>query len=249
MTEPKYLYTKPLIDGVIKSRPNRFIMMVETGGRMEKCHCPCTGRIGSIRFSDIPCLLSESDDDRRKTRYTVESISLDPVSKKNKSWIGIDQVKANDYIGFFIKECLLPEITGVVTTMKREVKLGDSRIDFLVNGRLLIEVKTPLKDIPCEGHPGYIDKAYKLTSFERLIRHFAETSSFISGDMKAVFILCYLYDAKPFKVLPPGEREERIVQAAKDAVEKGLEHWQVNLKLDREGISLISCNNVELFSE
>lgn len=245
----KYLFKKPLVEGVIKSRPNRFIMTVEIRGRLEACHCPCTGRIGSVRFADMPCLLSESDDERRKTRYTVEAISLDPVDKKLKSWIGIDQVKANDYVEFFIMEGQLPEITGSVEAIKREVRLGDSRIDFLVNGRLFIEVKTPLKDIPCEGHPGYIDKKYKLTSFERLIKHFDDTSSSISGDTKAVFLLCYLYDAKPFEVLPPGAREERIVRAAKEAAGKGLEHWQVNLRLDREGISLISCNKLELFGE
>lgn len=33
-------FAPPLREGVIRSRPNRFIMMVDVGGRLERCHCP-----------------------------------------------------------------------------------------------------------------------------------------------------------------------------------------------------------------
>ncbi|MEI6850117.1 MAG: DNA/RNA nuclease SfsA, partial [archaeon] len=48
----KYLFKEPLKEGVIKSRPNRFIMLVLIDGKLEKCHCPSTGRIGNIKFED-----------------------------------------------------------------------------------------------------------------------------------------------------------------------------------------------------
>ena len=51
-------------------------MNVLVNGELEKCHCPSTGRIGNLRFEDIPCLLSEGKNPDRKTKYTVEAFSL-----------------------------------------------------------------------------------------------------------------------------------------------------------------------------
>lgn len=70
----QYKFPKKLVKGLIKSRPNRFIMLVEINGKLEKCHCPSTGKIGNIEFKNILCLLSKSDSKNRKTKYTVEAI-------------------------------------------------------------------------------------------------------------------------------------------------------------------------------
>jgi sugar fermentation stimulation protein A len=99
----KYIFAKPLVEGLIKSRPNRFIMVVDIKGIQVRCHCPSTGRIGGLEFRNIPCLLSESDGNSRKTRFTVEAFSLDPKSKRSKSWIGINQGRVNAFIEFFMK--------------------------------------------------------------------------------------------------------------------------------------------------
>jgi len=85
MNSEKYLFKKPLIEGLIKSRPNRFIMMVEINGKVEKCHCPSTGRIGDIIFKDIPCLVSKAESEsKRKTKFTVEAFSNDNPKLKTK---------------------------------------------------------------------------------------------------------------------------------------------------------------------
>ncbi|MFE4129680.1 hypothetical protein [Peribacillus sp. YIM B13482] len=52
------------MEGVILKRGNRFIMEVEVEGGVYDCHCPTTGRIGSIVFRNISCLLSKSNDTR-----------------------------------------------------------------------------------------------------------------------------------------------------------------------------------------
>jgi sugar fermentation stimulation protein A len=77
-----------LVEGLIKSRPNRFIMFVEEGGTTRECHCPSTGRIGDIEFRDVPCLLSEAEGHGRRTRCTVEAISLDPPGRNTNPGSG-----------------------------------------------------------------------------------------------------------------------------------------------------------------
>jgi sugar fermentation stimulation protein A len=243
----KYLFPAPLVEGLIKSRPNRFIMMVQINGNVEKCHCPSTGQIASITFNDIPCLLSESKDSSRKTKFTVEAISLDQKEVKKKDWIGINQVKANEYVEFLIKAKKLSRMLPKVEEVRREVRLNRSRIDFLINNRDFLEVKTLLKDIPSMNHPNYKRRESKFVSFDRIIKHFNDISSDINGNSRAIFLLCYLYDAKPF-VVPEEEPSQNITNAARRAVSRGLENWQINLRVDRYGVELIDYFKLKLFS-
>jgi sugar fermentation stimulation protein A len=171
MTE--YKFKEKLIEGVIESRPNRFIMMVRLDGDTHICHCPFTGRIGNIVFDNIPCLLSVGNSKERKTRYTVEAISLSPVGKTNKAWIGINQVRANAVVEHYIRAGALERMLGPVTggiNIKREVRLGKSRIDFLV-GLNYLEIKSPLNIMPMPSSMT-TQKHSKFNSFERIIKHF-----------------------------------------------------------------------------
>jgi sugar fermentation stimulation protein A len=202
----RYLFQDRLVEGLIKARPNRFIMEVEVDGALCRCHCPVTGRIGSIRFENVPCLLSKGGESR-KTPYTVEAISLDSSDKKKKRWIGINQGRVNDYVAFYLGKNAFTKMFSSVETLGREVKLGNSRIDFLVNGRDYLEVKTPLKDIPCEGHRNYKGRDITPIMPERMLKHFAETAEAIKDGSRALFLLCYMYDAQPFKT--PSAEEGR----------------------------------------
>lgn len=231
----KYLFDEELIQGLIKSRPNRFIMLVRIDGKIEKCHCPSTGRIGNLEFKDIPCLLSKSKSAARKTNYTVEAISPSP-----RMWVGINQTKANSYVEFFLKNNLLVEMIAV-EEIKREVKLNNSKIDFLINNNCFLEIKTPLSHLPF----GNKKDNNNFNSFERLGRHLYDISLRIKKGQRAIVLLCYLYDADEFKV--PEKPNSKIVNIVKQATSRGLENWQINLKVDKKGISLIDYFKLNLF--
>jgi sugar fermentation stimulation protein A len=220
-------------------------MLVEVDGRIEYCHCPSTGRIGSIAFEGIPCLISEHEGKNRKTACTVEAFSLDPPDKKKKGWIGINQVQANRYVEYFLRNGRLVGIFGRVDQVKKEVRIGHSRIDFLVNGRDYMEVKTPLEGIPCDGHPKYRNDIPPASHFERALRHLKDASSLISGGSRVVYLICQLYDARPFSVPVPGTKSPHIVSAFKEAVADGIESWQANLGIDPEGVRLLKCFKVD----
>lgn len=240
-----YKFAKPLVEGVIKSRPNRFLAIVKHGPSTKRCHFPATGRIGDIVFSNIPCLLAEHDDSSRKTSCTVEAISLDPIERQDKAWIGINQGMANRYLEYFIATDQLDGILGKDQDIKREVKLGKSRIDFKV-GETFVEVKSPLTEIPYSPHVDHRELP-PMKSFDRLIKHFGELTNNIGGGARAVLLLCYQFDAPPFHPPPMDQTNEQIEKAAMDAEKRGLENWQVNLKIDRYGVSLIRYFKLELF--
>lgn len=209
--------------------------MVKIGEKTEKCHCPSTGRIGNIEFVDIPCLLSKSENSSRKTGHTVEAIIPEAGTI-----VGINQTKANHYMAFFLRNNLLKKMVKV-KDLKREVKLNTSRIDFLINDNCFLEVKTPLRTLPFGDK---IDNS-KFDSFERLGRHFDEISKQIKKGQRAIVVVCNLYDAKRFA--PPKSTNKEIMKLAKKATTRGMEHWQVNLGVDKSGISLIKYFKLNLF--
>jgi sugar fermentation stimulation protein A len=232
----RLLFPARLSEGVIRLRPNRFVMLVELKGRVVRCHCPTTGRLGDLRLPGLRCLVSKSANPNRKTGYTVEAISLAPAGRKGRVWIGINQTAANAYVNFFLVTGQLKEM--VAGEVRREVKLGHSRIDFKV-GDTFLEVKTPLIMLPPADRSRV--KHAKFDSFDRLIRHFGELSSYLSSGGRAIVALCYLYDAPPF-VRPARDRSNsRIVDAAEEAAARGVENWQINMHIDPSGVSLIRC--------
>jgi len=223
-----------LREGVVVSRPNRFVMMVRTGGRTYRCHCPTTGRIGDLKVEGLRCLLSRGTGKGRKTAYTVEAVSPGASAGRGGDWIGINQTAANRYVHHFLANGQLSSMaSGEVC---REVRIGHSRIDFKV-GDSLLEIKTPLITLDSRGGPTVGHS--KFDSFDRLIRHFSELSAYVGGGRRALIALCYLYDAPPFRRPPRDSSNSKIADAAEEAAEKGVESWQINMKIDESGVSLL----------
>jgi len=239
----KYKFENPLVEGVIKSRPNRFLMNVKIGNKIILCHCPSTGRIGDIIFANIPCLLSKSTNEKRKTPYTVEAISLDSVKIKSKKWIGINQTKMNNYVKFFLEnKKFFKMVKG--NNIQREKKLGNSRIDFLVDKDYL-EVKMPLITLPSKNK-GKKANHSKFDSFDRLIKHFQDLTKSLKEGNKAIVLLTYMYPAKPFERPKKDKTNSKILKAANEAQFRGVENWQANFKIDMAGVTLIKYFKLNL---
>lgn len=247
MNANRYMFGRVLVEGIIVSRPNRFIMNVAVEGETRRCHCPTTGRIGDIRFNNIPCLVEKSDDPKRSTWGTVEAVSLDPTGKTEKMWIGIDQGRANAIVSFFIESGQMTDMLGKVKTVKREVKVGGSRIDFLINDDTLLEIKTPLHMLKVEGYPEH-SSTKGFTSFNRMMRHVTEISEHIPEGKRGIVLLCHLFDAPRFQIPQAnGKLAEDMQAAVRRASAKGVENWQANFKMDQTGVTLLDYYKLDLF--
>ena len=231
-TSPTFKFPEPLEEGTIVSRPNRFIMLVRAKGSTLRCHCPTTGRLGDLELEGLPCLYSASASPKRKTGHTVEAIS---TSRTRREWVGINQTASNRYFEFFLRNGALSRLAE--GEVRREVRLGKSRIDFLV-GDAYVEVKTPL--ITLTGGPrAAVVRRSRFDSFDRLIKHMGELKASLAKGKSAKIALCYLYDAKPFKPPAPTGTNAKVLAAARSAEKAGVERWQVNMSMTREGVSLV----------
>ena len=262
-----FRFHEPLRRGVIVSRPNRFVMMVQCTdtGLLERCHCPVTGNIGYLDFNrgGIPCLMSPASSPRAKTAFTVEAISLQPPPARSSDWVGINQTNANRYFEYFLRQNMWAALTPhPVFTVCSEVSVGESRIDFCIDGHTgsphYIEVKTPLNSMDTSGHPNFDfrkrDRA--VISAGRLTRHMDTLSAILDGNEarsetvegpRCSLVLLFMYDAPRFN---PTREVGAIVPAARarglakifDSVdtmnEKGVQQYQLNLQVTESAVGV-----------
>ncbi len=175
----KYVFDKELQEATIIKRNSQFTMNVDIDGTIVKCHCPATTRIGDVDLAGVKCLVSESDDPKRKLKYTVEAVSFDDPDSKDKNWIGINLILSNRIVEFLLNTHQLDEMVSGYDEVRREVFLGISKLDFLV-GNTYLEVKTPLTTVNVK-YGGQI-KTKKVTPFsstDRMVKHVRELASAI----------------------------------------------------------------------
>ena len=231
------LFPEPLREGVVLARPNRFIMDVAfPDGTEERCHCPVVSRIGTLDTVGRPCLVSDSHNPKRKLRCTVEALSLDEPAAPRKQWIGINQNASNRYVEHFLRAGAFDGIVGKPETVTREVKLGSSRLDFLVNDDLYLEVKTPLVQLQLElpSNVGTLPDP-PFSSTDRAMRHIQELASSLESHERAVILYCFYYPNPGFRFYHGTTYDE--VRATVEACTKaGVELWQANFAQDAQGV-------------
>lgn len=234
-----FKFDTELIEGKIKARKSQFIIEVETQDVILPCHCPTTGRVGNIELGGRPCLLSRSQDIKRKTPYTVEAISLNRPEDENKVWIGINQNAANRYVEYFLNSGDFKEMVGEVDSVLREQVLGISKLDFLV-GNTYLEVKTPLQSLQVDI-PDYvkIKKATPFSSTDRFVKHITELGKSLQNHQRAILLTCFIYDNPGFQVICKSTNYDEVKAAMDKSKSLGVETWQVNFEIQPDGVRLI----------
>jgi sugar fermentation stimulation protein A len=133
-------FDSPLTPGKLLKRYKRFMADIQLDdGSVITAHVPNTGPMTGCLGPHWPVLLSHHTDPKRKYPYTLE------MTHNGKNWIGVNTMRPNRlveeaFLNKKIKELLNYE------TYKREVRVGDSRPDFLFesqkhSSKLFLEVK------------------------------------------------------------------------------------------------------------
>ena len=131
-------FKKPLISGEFIKRYKRFFVDVKFGNNVITAHCPNTGSMMGLLKKGNKVWLSETDNPKRKLKYTLEIIedfkSKDGVNTHLTNKIALDALNNNLIKGL-----------NNLDDIKQEVKFGkNTRFDFLVTKdkiKSFIEVK------------------------------------------------------------------------------------------------------------
>lgn len=238
MLEP-YRFDKPLIEGVIVERIRSYILVVEHDGITERCHCPCISNF-NIDVAGRPCLLWESPNPNRKTKYTVKAISLDPPEAENKSWYGIDQSESNRYVEHYLRQNGFPDMVDGTKEVLREQKIGKSRLDFKV-GDVYIENKT------CVGFgeniPDYITvkPSKPMPPSEHFYKHVNELSEALDTHEGAILLATFLYGSG--KEMEHDTAQDKGGRIGK-AMARGVQGWQCNFCIKPDTVTLVSYEKI-----
>ncbi|MDR3316786.1 MAG: DNA/RNA nuclease SfsA [Puniceicoccales bacterium] len=222
-----------LVEGILRSRPNRFVFEGTVDGHRRRLHCPVTGSIGGVKnFDGIPCLITPGDgaNPKRTTAGTVEAISLDG----KKSWIGINQNRINGWMEQFLRTNAVPKIISCSgAEIFHEVRVGDSRLDLcVVSGgkKTFLEIKTPTHDFLLTPESHFTPPSSK-EYFSRGIRHFQTLAQLALEGHRCLVLICFMYDAAEFNPPQQSSINSKVTEVVAWARSCGVENWQINLKI------------------
>lgn len=247
MNTLRLYFDKPLLHATIKSRINRFIFIVDYNGLEVEAHCPSGGTIAGIPrklMTHLPCLLSDhGDNTTRRTRYTVEAISLD----NGHTYMGINQTASNHYVHQFLQDEDVQNTLDIDGPVAREKKLGNSRIDFKVDDTY-IEVKTMVAE-----YYGRASKQLRALmkpqepSVERVQKHIRELTHEVNAHKsKAIMLTVFQYDAPKFEPPVDNPKYTEFVEDLKIAKASGVRQIRMNLCVTDTHIELLSIAENEV---
>lgn len=239
-----YMFEKPLREGIILKRNSQFTMDVSLDGEVVRCHCPTTNRIGDIELKQVTCLVSESDNPKRKLKHTVEAVSCDSLDMAEKNWIGINQILSNRLVEYFLNTRQLEKMVSDYTEIQREVSLGISKLDFLV-GNTYLEVKTPLTTLNViYGSHIKTKPSTPFSSTDRMVKHVRELTGSLQSHERAIFLTVHQYRETEIKQHLRSTHYEEVSRTMSEAVNTGLETWNIDMEFTPQGVSLIKYENI-----
>ncbi len=193
------------VPAVFLERPNRFEALVRLGDRVERVHVPNTGRLKELLLPGAEVMLLESDNPRRKTRYSLAFV------RKREHWFCIVSAWANRVFAEAVKKGAVDWLAGEV---RGEVRRQGSRMDFLIGGSTWVEVKgvtyeedgiARFPDAPTERGRRHLDELIRLRE---------------SGACSAVVFVALMGNATCFE--PFAQRDPAFARKLREAAEGGV---------------------------
>ena len=131
----------PLIKGKFVARPNRFLTDIEVSDRIVKSHLPDPGRLLELLIPGTNVWLRPAPKNSdRKTKFSTIMV------EKEGMLISLDTTLPNRFIKEELSKGSVPMLNGW-SMIKQEYKIGNHRIDFLLNDPHGEDVFTEVKSV------------------------------------------------------------------------------------------------------
>ena len=130
----------PLINAIFIERPNRFITIIEIGGKKHKSHLPDPGRLKELLIPGVYLLVRPAPENKkRSTAFTTIMVNL------KGQWISLVSTLPNQFVKYsFLNKCI--PIFQRYKLVKPETAIRNHRLDFLLSNKsgknFFLEVKS-----------------------------------------------------------------------------------------------------------
>ena len=210
--------SEAMIPAALIRRYKRFLADVRLQDeRIITVHCPNTGSMRNCVVEESPCWISDSCNDKRKYRHTLEL-----VTTTTGHLASVNTGRANKLVAEALRESKFPAFAGYGNILP-EQKYGEegSRVDFLLEGHAsgkpcYLEVKSVTLG-ETKGR-GFFPDAVS----ERASRHIRELLKVRESGKRAALIFCVQHNGID-TVSPADHIDPQYGALLREAVSKGLE--------------------------
>ena len=229
------IFSEKLVSGKLIKRYKRFLADVELDdGSVVVSHCTNSGSMKTCLEEGAPVYLSPANDPKRKTKFTWEMIFM------NGAWIGINTMIPNKIAFDAIRNGEIEKLKGY-TSVRREVKFGDSRFDIYAENefeKCFVEVKNVTMKV---GTYALFPDA--VTTRGR--KHLETLIEVKKSGIRAVML--YVIQRMDVEVFGPAEDiDPEYAKSLRKAIRHGVEIIAVQAKVSPENIELIGEMPVEI---
>lgn len=209
----------PLYAGRLIKRYKRFLadVKLETGEEIT-AHCANPGSMLGLAEPGSRVWLSQSDNPKRKLKYSWELVEVD--LGQGPALVGINTAHPNPLVSEAISSGLITELAGY-PALRREVKYGvNSRIDILLENNDLSRCYIEIKNVHLMRKNGLAEFPDSVTA--RGTKHLSELSEMVRQGHRAVMLyLVQRGDAEEFALAR--DIDPTYAEAFDAAVQTGVE--------------------------
>ncbi len=234
-------FPAPLIPGQLIKRYKRFLADVKfEDGSMTTAHCANPGSMLGLAEPGSTVWMSESDNPKRKLKYSWELVEVDLGA--GPTLVGINTSHPNPLVAEAIQSGVITELSGY-PALRREVKYGvSSRIDILLEDNALNRCYVEIKNVHLMRESGHAEFPDSVTA--RGAKHLGELANMVREGHRAVMVyLIQRNDAEQFSLardIDPAYGE--AFDAAKQA---GVEALAYSCAISPSGIDVVKRIPIE----
>jgi sugar fermentation stimulation protein A len=218
-------FESELLRGKLVKRPNRFLGVIELGGKNTQCFIPNPGRMNELLIPENPIYVIERSGDHRKTNYDLVLVQHDGVL------VSIDSRIPNKVLNEAINRGELSEFHGFFVERK-EPPFHDSRFDLLLSNK---KVKWWLESKSCT----LVNNGVALfpdAPTVRGVRHLRTLVRALQTGRAAITFIIQRNDAIEFR--PNTDMDPDFADALRYAIEKGVEAYAYVSEVNFKGVEL-----------
>ncbi len=229
-------FKKKLLQGALIKRYKRFFVDIKYRNRTITAHCPNSGSMMGLLNKGNAVWFSESDNPKRKLKYTLEMVEVDKIL------VGINTQLTNKIVLEALNQEKIKKLIKF-NNIRTEVKFSDkTRFDFLITNNVrkcFLEVKnvTLVREKKIAEFPDAITS--------RGTKHLKELiTAKKKGFESYILYLIQREDCGSFKIAKDIDEEYKITFI--EALKNGVKVLSYDCKLNNEEIKLNKQINYEL---